>query len=182
MYCWGFNASLFQVFLALENKDINNIYLILYNTKSKKLKYKIIYASTSDSASAILITKDKDKKPCFFKQELFSKLALKETLPLSAYKKGDDCLIVDNNLIFNFLQDNLKEFFYSFFDEVNIKNIDTFLISCANNFVYTKILELLNLDKNKCFNEVFKHYGNNDINNIPLNLSLYNGGGIVKFA
>lgn len=66
MYCWGFNASLFQVFLALENKDINNIYLILYNTKSKKLKYKIIYASTSDSASAILIVKNKDKKTMFF--------------------------------------------------------------------------------------------------------------------
>lgn len=190
-FCTGFLQGLFQAFLALENPNFNNIVLLCVSAKSKKInpKDKIAFLSNSDSASAILISKNPSKEKAFYSQKTFSAYAKEETLPLNAYNTNfDDFLRVNTDLFFNFVNENFPEFFEQFFvySKQNKKEFDDFFFHSPNHFFAQKLKQNLKLDK--FCSRAYETYGDCTLNTLALELCLYkemlseNGGGIEKYS
>ncbi|EAL5963629.1 3-oxoacyl-ACP synthase [Campylobacter jejuni] len=182
-FCPGFLQGLTQSFLFLNNENIEKVALVCVSAKSKKISKndKITYLSNSDSASAILIEKSNAKEKALYSQKIFSKLATKETFPLKCFKEANDFIDMDRNLVFSHLNENFPQFFEDFFTNFNLnKNeIDTFFFQSANNFIKTKLLELLDFKEIKQ-DETLKNYGDTTINKLALDLANYNQGGGIR--
>lgn len=143
---------------------------------------KVTYLSNSDSASAILIEKSNIKEKALFSQKIFSKFATEETFPLKCFKEADDFLDMDRNLTFSHLNENFPIFFNDFFNDFKLKKnkIDNFFLQSSNNFVKTKLLELLDFKEIEP-DETLENYGDTTINKLVLDLVNYNQK-IIKTA
>ncbi|HED6751113.1 TPA: 3-oxoacyl-ACP synthase, partial [Campylobacter jejuni] len=84
-------------------------------------------------------------------QKIFSKLATEETFPLKCFKEANDFIDMDKNLTFSHLNENFPRFFDDFFDNFKLdkSKIGEFFFGSANNFIKTKLLELLNFKEIK---------------------------------
>ncbi|WP_234284676.1 3-oxoacyl-ACP synthase, partial [Campylobacter sp. TTU-622] len=162
IFCWGFLQGLLQAFSLLDHLDIKKVVLLCASVKSKKInpKDKITFLNTSDSASAILIEKTNTKQKMFYSQNIFSELALEETLPLKAFNEnGDDFIKVDGDLFFSFIMEKFPLFFEEFFNyfKQEKQEIDYFLFQSSNAFFREKLLHTLKLKNN--FDDSLKKYG-----------------------
>ncbi|ENI6511001.1 3-oxoacyl-ACP synthase [Campylobacter coli] len=175
-FCPGFLQGLMQAFSLLDNENIKKIAFICVSVKSKKIpkKDKITYLSNSDSASVILLEKSNTKEKAFFSQKIFSKLATEETFPLKCFKEANDFIDMDKNLTFSHLNENFPRFFDDFFDDFKLdkSKIGEFFFGSANNFIKTKLLELLNFKEIKN-DETLKNYGDVTINKLAFDLANY---------
>ncbi|TQR33831.1 3-oxoacyl-ACP synthase [Campylobacter sp. MIT 99-7217] len=186
-FCAGFLQGLFKAFLALENEDIQSVVLICVNTKSKKLspKDRALFLSNTDSASALLIEKSKIKETAFYTQQTHSQYALKETLPCNAFNESfDDFIKVDGDFIFSFVMDKFPHFFEDFLKEAKLKRGELFL-QAPNAFFKKRLLEKMGFEYKD--DELFRNFGDANINKIPLELALRAenaklGGGIELFS
>ena len=94
---------------------------------------------------------------------------------MSAYRKGfSDFVNINNNLIFQVVQQELSAFLENFLNEFKLKKEEftQFFFNSANDFFHKKLILSLNLAPNLCFNGANKLFANADCNNIPLNICL----------
>lgn len=185
-FCPGFIQGIFQAFLALEQSHINTIVLLYASTKSKRIspKDKITFLTNTDSAVALLVRKSNLKEQAFFSQKIFSHLALKETLPTNAFNQSASNLIsVDTEVFFSFIMQNFPTFFEDFFKHFgqDKKEIKHFCFQAPNVFVKQKLLDSLNLEKQK-EDPTLKNYGDTTINKLAFDIYslINNGGGDLK--
>lgn len=183
-FCSGFLQGLSQSFLLLDNKNIKKVALVCVSVKSKKISKndKVTYLSNSDSASAILIEKSNTKEKALFSQEIFSDFSTEETFPVKCFKEANDFIDMDRNLTFSHLNKNFPIFFNDFFNNFKLEKnkIDEFFLQSSNNFIKTKLLELLGFKEIKQ-DETLENYGDTTINKLVLDLANYNQK-IIKTA
>lgn len=183
-FCSGFLQGLTQSFLLLDNKNIKKVALVCVSVKSKKISKndKVTYLSNSDSASVILIEKSNAKEKALFSQEIFSDFSTEETFPVKCFKKANDFIDMDRNLTFSHLNKNFPIFFNDFFNNFKLEKnkIDEFFLQSSNNFIKTKLLELLGFKEIKQ-DETLENYGDTTINKLALDLVNYNQK-IIKTA
>ncbi|MCW1870000.1 hypothetical protein OLQ82_02225 [Campylobacter jejuni] len=89
---------------------------------------------------------------------------------------------MDRNLTFSHLNKNFPIFFNDFFNNFKLEKnkIDEFFLQSSNNFIKTKLLELLGFKEIKQ-DETLENYGDTTINKLALDLANYNQK-IIKTA
>ncbi|HEG0613930.1 TPA: hypothetical protein SB591_000318 [Campylobacter coli] len=170
-FCASVIQGIFEGFSLLNNKNLNNVIVVYTSAISKKIKDKNFFMYSSDSASAILITKSKMSNKCMYVEQNFSDHTLKETIPMTGYKNGIDELKIDNNIFFSFVQDKLP----IFFNDITSNQIkpDFYLLHSPNKFTYSQLISKLNIDKNKIPNAfAFENFGFLNANSIMFDLFL----------
>ncbi len=170
--CSGYIYGLKVAESLLNSKEINRILLITadnYSRYCKKLNVKLLF---SDSATATILTKSKNKLKFKFFSDGENYIHLSQKFDNYTESINSNSLHMDGNKLFNFSLNTVTNLINELMKENRFtnKNLDYVLLHQASNIINNNIMNKLKIENNK-FLTNYKKFGNTVSSTIPLLIS-----------
>ena len=167
--CSGYIYGLKVAKSLLNSKEINKILLLTadnYSRYCKKLNVKLLF---SDSATATILTKSKNKLKFKFFSDGNNYSHLSQKFDNYTQSINNNSLHMDGNKLFNFSLNTVTDLINELMKENRFtnKNLDYILLHQASNIINNNIMNKLKIENNK-FLTNYKKFGNTVSSTIPL--------------
>jgi 3-oxoacyl-[acyl-carrier-protein] synthase-3 len=167
--CSGYIYGLKVAESLLNSKEINKILLITadnYSRYCKKLNVKLLF---SDSATATILTKSKNKLKFKFFSDGDNYIHLSQKFDNYTESINSNSLYMDGNKLFNFSLNTVTNLINELMKENRFtnKNLDYILLHQASDIINNNIMNKLKIENNK-FLTNYKKFGNTVSSTIPL--------------
>ena len=167
--CSGYIYGLKVAESLLNSKEINRILLITadnYSRYCKKLNVKLLF---SDSATATILTKSKNKLKFKFFSDGENYIHLSQKFDNYTESINSNSLHMDGNKLFNFSLNTVTNLINELMKENRFtnKNLDYILLHQASDIINNNIMNKLKIENNK-FLTNYKKFGNTVSSTIPL--------------
>ncbi len=167
--CSGYIYGLKVAESLLNTKEINKILLITadnYSRYCKKLNVKLLF---SDSATATILVKSKNKLKFKFFSDGDNYIHLSQKFDNYSESINNNSLHMDGNKLFNFSLNAVTNLINELMKENRLtnKNLDYILLHQASNIINNNIINKLKIEDNK-FLKNYNKFGNTVSSTIPI--------------